>query len=220
MRKVLLAAISLAMVASMAPAHAVTSTYIRTINAPTASGGTEGVVYAPDILVNPTNPNAWRKYTGSSLAARCGYVKQTEGVLPAGTAQDATSGKFGYVFALPGAFGAGDSFSLTADPSNAPFDFDVVFYSSIGKCVSDRQVGLPAGQGCLVVPLEGSRPLPDAREQQEAPNSGGGCPNAGGPKNSFTKIGNESATLTFDANFAVVTMPVGAQGIFKLVLTY
>lgn len=220
MRKVLLAAVSVAMVASMAPAHAATSIYTRTINTPAPMGTTEGVIYAPDVLGNPTNPNAWKKYTASTVAARCAYVKQVEGTIPAGTLQDGTSGKFGYVIALPGAFGAGDSFSLAADAANANFDFDVVFYSSIGKCASNREVSLPAGAGCLVVPLEGARPLPDARERPE-PAGGAGCPNPGGPKNSFTKIGNESATLSgFDANFAVVTMPIGAQGVFKLTLTY
>lgn len=215
MRKVLLAAVTVAMVASLSPAHAASATYTRTIVAPTQFGGTEGAIAAPDVAGNPTNPNAWRKMGVSTLGARCGYLKQAEGVLPAGSAQDATSGKLGYVVSLPSGFTTGDTFSLTAATANAQFDFDVIFYTSLGKCASDREVSAPAGAGCVIVPLEGPRPQPDARIQDEAP-APGSCPDNGGKKSAFTKIGNESGTVNFNANYAIVVMPAGANGVFTL----
>lgn len=218
MRKVLLAAVTVAMVASLSPAHAASSTYTRTIVAPTQFGGSEGVIALPDVGTNPTNPNAWRKMGVSTVAARCGYLKQVEGVLPANSAQDGTTGKAGYVISLPALFTSGDTFSLTAGAANAQFDFDVIFFTSLGKCVSDRQVGLPANQGCLVVPLEGARPSPDARIQDEAPGTGS-CPDPGGKKSAFTKIGNEAGTVNFNANFAIVVMPAGANGVFSLTVS-
>lgn len=215
MRKMLLAITAVAMIAAVAPpAHAATATYVRTIEAPTQFGGTDGAIVLPDVGQNPTNPNAWRKMAVNTTAARCGYLKQVEGVLPAGTAQDGTSGKFGYVVALPSLFTTGDTFSLVAGSANPQFDFDVIFFTSLGKCVSDRQVPVPVA-GCVTVPAEGPRPQPDPRIQDEAgtPSS---CPDPGGKKSAFTKIGNESGTVNFNANFAIVVMPAGAHGVFSL----
>jgi hypothetical protein len=214
MRKILLTLTVLTLAAGMLPAQAATSTYTRTINLPTYFGGTTGAVSAPSVLSNPTDPSRWQKLGVVFARARCNYIKQQEGVLPPGTAQDSTTGHLGYVFPLPGAFGPGDSFTLrSVSPNPTQYDFDIAFYTSLGKCLSDVEVDLPAGQGSVTVPLEGSGPTPNSDTHT--------CNYV----NTFTTIFDDSGTVggapcSFDANFAIVVMPIGAQGRFTLTLTY
>lgn len=217
MKKVLLALTTVALAASALPAQAVTTVITRTITAPTYLQTTGSPFSLPSILANPTNPDGWQKIGVVGRNARCGYLKQTDGTVPAGTFQDGVGGKLGYVIALPSAFGNMDSFSLKSHVSNpTTFDFDVLFYSSLGKCVSDVEVELPADQGTVTVPVEGSGPKPDADDPQCVQD-----------KQAWTTLFNDSGTVgstlagcAFDANFAVVVMPIGANGKFDLTLTY
>lgn len=217
MKKILLAVTALTFVVGVLPAQAAVSTYVRTITAPTHLSNTGSPFSLPSILSSPTNPDDWEKLGVVFARARCAYVKQQAGVLPAGTAQDGTGGKLGYVFALPSGFGSGDSFTLKSvggtGGNPTQYDFDVTFYSSLGVCVPDEEVEAPAGIGHVAtVPLEGQGPKPDADYPCNI-------------KNTFSTVFDDSGTVgstvcPFDAQFAIVVMPIGANGKFEFKITY
>lgn len=214
MKKILLTLTVLALAAGMLPAHATVTVYTRTINVPTYVSGDPGPLSLPSVAMYPTEPTRWEKLGVVFARARCNYIKQQEGVLPPGTAQDGSTGHLGYVIPLPGTFGPGDSFSLkSVAPNPTEYDFDVAFYTALGKCVSDVEVDLPAGLGRATVPLEGDGPSPNSDTHE--------C----NYKNTFTTLFDDAGSVggapcSFDANFAIVVMPVGVQGKFSLTITH
>lgn len=223
MRKVLLATLAVSIVASLAPAHATVLTVTRTIVSPTTFGGTDGVIDLPDIIQNATNPAKWKKMNVRTNTARCGYL------LGGTNGQDLSTGKFGFVYKLPALFGKGDYFELKANAANANFDFDVYMAKTIGACYPDSTTPDVACQGLGIpygapAPVGGDGPTPDPYERQTTTSSCGSS--VVNPRSVYTLIGNEPKQLVggigapYDADYAIVVMPAGANGKFDLILTY
>lgn len=142
MRRIFFAGVALAAIAATSmPAHAARN-IDATIQLPTV------VTEAPNGGIgcqNLSNPNCYKKGT-LGRHVRCLYLLQPS------LAQDATTGKFGFVTAITAAEN-GRAFTLRDTTGlAATIDFDVTFYASLGSCE-----GEPVG--AAAEPLEPTPPF-------------------------------------------------------------
>jgi len=133
--------------------------------------------------------------------ARCGYLTDKE----AGTtySQDSTSGKVGYVVAVPS---GSTSFSLVASPAGSA-DFDVAFYVNLGTC--DNGQAAAALGGSAPTPFE-----PTGRTIQSAWSHFGTGAESGNLPVGY-KI-DDNGTHTLKATYAIVTLYGATNAKFTL----